>query len=308
MKIYEGVEALIGCTPLMRLSRLEKQLQLSAKVLGKAEWMNPGGSVKDRPALEMLLQAEAEGILPPGGTVIEPTSGNTGIALAMLAAARGYRAVIVMPDSMSVERRQLMRAYGAEVILTPGDKGMQGAVDYAHDLAAKTAGAFVAGQFDNPANPQAHQKSTAEEIWADTDGQVDVLVSCVGTGGTFSGTAKALTAKNPDLIAVAVEPEESPLISCGKAGKHGIQGIGANFVPKNFDRSLCDRVVTVSTQEATQMARLLVRTEGLLAGISSGAALCAAQKLARQEEFRGKNIVVILPDGGEKYLSAGVFD
>jgi len=185
---------------------------------------------------------------------------------------------------------------------------MQGAVDYAHDLAAKTAGAFVAGQFDNPANPQAHQKSTAEEIWADTDGQVDVLVSCVGTGGTFSGTAKALKAKNPDLIAVAVEPEESPLISCGKAGKHGIQGIGANFVPQNFDRSLCDRVVTVSTQEATQMARLLVRTEGLLAGISSGAALCAAQKLARQEEFRGKNIVVILPDGGEKYLSAGVFD
>ena len=306
-RILKSVEDRVGSTPLVELTALERVLGLKARVLAKVEGANPAGSAKDRVALHMLRRAEAEGRLAPGGTVIEPTSGNTGIALAALCAARGYRAVIVMPDSMSAERRLLMEAYGAQVVFTPGSEGMSGAIRRAEELRAAIPGSIIAGQFDNPANPEAHYLTTGPEIWRDTAGNVDIFVAGVGTGGTVTGTGRYLKEQNPALTVVAVEPAESPLLSEGWAAPHGIQGIGANFVPGVLDRSVYDRVMTVTAERARDTARLLGREEGLLAGISSGAALWAALELAGQPEHRGKTVVVLLPDTGERYLSTGLF-
>lgn len=306
MALFHGIEELIGHTPLLSLDRYGKGL--GATVLAKLESYNPGGSAKDRVALAMIEEAERTGKLPQGGTVIEPTSGNTGIGLAAVGTAKGYRVIITMPDTMSRERQLLMRAYGAEVVLTPGAEGMRGAIKRAEELAAETAGAWIAGQFDNPENPRAHKRTTGPEIWADTNGRVDILVAGVGTGGTLSGAGAYLKEQNPDLRVVAVEPTDSPLLSGGKAGPHGLQGIGANFLPANFDPAVADEILTVSTDEAYVAARELARTEGILCGISSGAALAAATALAKRQENRGKRIVVILPDTGERYLSTGVFE
>ncbi|MBQ8173913.1 MAG: cysteine synthase A [Clostridia bacterium] len=303
---YLGIEELIGRTPLLSLGRYGRGL--GAELLAKLESFNPGGSAKDRVALAMIEAAEKDGRLCPGGTVIEPTSGNTGIGLAAIGAAKGYRVIIVMPDTMSRERQLLMRAYGAEVLLTSGKDGMRGAIERAKELAREMDGAWIAGQFDNPENPYVHERTTGPEIWADAEGRVDIFVAGVGTGGTLSGAGAYLKAKNPALRVVAVEPADSPLLSGGKAGPHGLQGIGANFVPSNLDRALIDEILTVSTEEAYATARKLAHTEGILCGISSGAALFAAAKLAGREENRGKRIVVILPDTGERYLSAGVFE
>lgn len=306
MAIYRGIEELIGHTPLLLLTRYGEGL--GAELLAKIEGFNPGGSAKDRVALAMIEAAEREGKLPKGGTVIEPTSGNTGIGLAAVGTARGYRVIIVMPDSMSRERQLLMRAYGAELILTPGAEGMSGAIVRAEALAEELGDAWIAGQFDNPENPRAHARTTGPEIWQDAEGRVDILVAGVGTGGTLSGAGAYLKEKNPDLRVVAVEPADSPLLSGGKAGPHGLQGIGANFVPKNLDRSLIDDIMTVTTAEAYAAARKLAHTEGILCGISSGAALAAATELAKREEYRGCRIAVILPDTGERYLSTGLFE
>ena len=306
-RIYVSADQLIGKTPLLELTHLEEKEQLQAKILAKLEFFNPAGSAKDRVALSMILDAEERGILKPGATIIEPTSGNTGIGLASVAAVRGYRAIIVMPDSMSAERQLLMGAYGAELVLTPGKDGMTGAIAKAEELAASIPGSFIPDQFANPANAKAHYDTTGPEIWADTDGDVDIFVACVGTGGTVTGTGRYLKEQNPNVRIVAVEPAESPLLSGGKAGHHGIQGIGANFIPKVLDTSVYDEVVTVTTEESYAAGRLLGKTEGILCGISSGAALRAALELAKRPENAGKTIVALLPDTGDRYLSTGMF-
>ena len=307
MNIYTSVEQLIGRTPLLELTHLERELGLKARLLAKLEGVNPGGSAKDRVALAMISEAERKGLLKPGATIIEPTSGNTGIGLAVVAAARGYRAVIVMPDSMSVERRLLMRAYGAELVLTEGALGMSGAIAKAEELSREIPGSFIPGQFVNPANPAAHYTSTGPEIWTDTEGQVDIFVAGVGTGGTVTGTGRYLKERNPAIRVIAAEPAASPLLSGGKAGPHGLQGIGANFVPEVLDRNIYDEVIPVTEEDACAMGRLLGQKEGILAGISSGAALWAAVETAKREENAGKTIVVLLPDSGERYLSTAMF-
>lgn len=300
MRIAENLVELIGNTPLMRLSTFAGG---EARVLAKLESRNPAGSAKDRIAAEMIAQAESSGVLKPGATIIESTSGNTGVGLSAVGTAKGYRVIIVMPDSMSVERRNLMRAYGAELVLTPGAEGMSGAVARAEALHRELPGSIIAGQFENPANPAAHYKTTGPEIWRDTDGTVDIFVAGVGTGGTISGTGRYLKEQNPAVRIVAVEPESSPLLRGGKAGPHKIQGIGANFLPANYDFSVVDEIIDVTDADALATAKELVRTEGLLAGISSGAAAWAARELARRPENAGKTIVALLPDTGERYLS-----
>ena len=302
-RIYASAEQLIGQTPLVELGNVEKNLNLNARLLVKLECFNPGGSAKDRIAVSMLDDAEQSGRLQPGATIIEPTSGNTGIGLAAVGAARGYRVIIVMPDTMSMERRLLMKAYGAELVLTDGAKGMQGSIEKAEELAAQLPGSLVMGQFDNPANAKAHYLTTGPEIWADTDGQVDCFVAGVGTGGTITGTGRYLKEQNPAIHVVAVEPASSPLLSQGKAGPHGLQGIGANFVPSVLDRSVYDEIAPITEEEAYQASRMLGRMEGLFVGISSGAALHAAIQLAKEPQYAGKTIVALLPDTGERYLS-----
>lgn len=306
-KIYKSAEALIGGTPLVEISRFSEKLNLKARLLAKVESRNPGGSAKDRVAMAMLLDAEEKGLLQPGSTIIEPTSGNTGIGLALMATLRGYKSIIVMPDSMSVERQKLMAAYGAEVVLTPGAEGMTGAIAKAKEIAQATPGSFIPGQFENPANAMAHYRTTGPEIWADTDGNVDIFVAGVGTGGTVTGVGRYLKEQDPAVKIVAVEPYDSPLLSGGKAGSHGIQGIGANFIPEVLDIGIYDQVIPVKTEDAYEMGRLLGRTEGILAGISAGAALWAAAQLAALEENQGKTIVALLPDSGERYLSTPLF-
>ncbi len=308
MRIATSVVDLIGNTPLLELRRIAQAHNLKAKLLAKVEAMNPAGSAKDRVGRAMILDAEQRGILKPGATILEPTSGNTGIGLAAVAAARGYRVILTMPETMSVERRNLLKAYGAELMLTEGAKGMQGAVDKAEELAKEIPGSFLAGQFVNPINPQAHYDTTGPEIWNDTDGRVDVLVATFGTGGTISGAGRYLKEKNPALHIVAVEPADSPLLSKGVAGPHKIQGIGANFVPKTMDTTIFDELQTVTTEEAFSFGKEIARLEGLLVGISSGAAVSIAAKIAARPEFEGKNIVVVLPDTGERYLSTPMFD
>ena len=307
MKIYKSMEELIGKTPIVELRNIEQQENLAARLLVKLEKTNPTGSVKDRVAKAMLDDAEAKGKLTKGGVIIEPTSGNTGIGLAAIGAARGYRVIIVMPDSMSIERRQLMTAYGAELVLTEGKLGMKGAVDKAEELKAQIPGSIIAGQFENPANPAAHRTYTGPEIWEDTDGKVDIFVAGVGTGGTVSGIGEYLKSRNKDIRIVAVEPATSPLLSTGKAGPHRIQGIGANFVPENFNRDVVDEIITVTDEDAFKAGREIARKEGLLVGISSGAALHAAVELAKRRENYGKTIVALLPDTGERYLSSAMF-
>ena len=304
-KIYASMETLIGNTPLVRLDRMGQGL--GATILAKLEFCNPAGSAKDRVALSMILDAEEKGWLLPGGTIIEPTSGNTGIGLAAVAAHRGYRAIIVMPDSMSMERQLLMGAYGAEVVLTPGALGMTGAIAKAEELAKEIPGSFVPGQFENDANALAHFRTTGPEIWEATGGKADVFVAGVGTGGTVTGVGEYLKSRNPDVQVVAVEPASSPLLSQGRTGSHGLQGIGANFVPKVLHREVIDRIIPVTEEEAYAAGRLLARTEGLLVGISSGAALHAAMLLAKEPENMGKTVVVLLPDTGERYLSTPMF-
>ena len=306
-RIYTSADQLIGRTPLLELTHMEEKENLPAKVLAKLEYFNPAGSAKDRVALSMILDAEQRGLLKEGSTIIEPTSGNTGIGLACVAAARGYRTIIVMPDSMSAERQLLMGAYGAELVLTPGALGMSGAIAKAEELAKEIPGSFIPDQFGNPANAKAHYETTGPEIWADTDGKVDIFVAGVGTGGTITGVGRYLKEKNPAVQVVAVEPADSPLLSGGKAGPHGLQGIGANFVPAVLDTTVYDRIIPVTTDEAYAAARMMGKAEGILVGISSGAALHAALELAKKEENAGKNIVVLLPDTGDRYLSTDLF-
>ena len=307
MNIHESVTDLIGRTPLLRLNNWAAAQGLSADVLAKLECMNPAGSAKDRVGLSMILDAEERGLLKPGATIIEPTSGNTGIGLASAAAARGYRVMLTMPDSMSAERIALLKAYGAEVVLTPGAEGMAGAIAKAKELAQSLSGSFLPGQFENGANPLAHYRTTGPEIWRDTDGHVDIFVAGAGTGGTVSGTGRYLKEQNPAVKIVAVEPASSPLLTEGHAGPHGLQGIGANFVPANLDLSLVDEIIPVTEEDAYAAGRALVRTEGLLCGITSGAALHAAAVLAKRPENAGKVIVALLPDTGERYLSTPLF-
>ena len=305
--IYTSADQLIGKTPLLELTNIEKKFGLKAKILAKLEYFEPAGSAKDRVAANMIARAETEGRLAPGGTIIDPTSGNPGIGLAAAAAAKGYRVILTMPDTMSVERRALIAAYGAEIILTPGAAGMAGAVAKAEELHQSIPGSIIAGQFENPANPAAHEKTTGPEIWADTEGKVDIFVAGVGTGGTVSGVGRYLKAQNPAVRVVAFEPASSPLLTEGHAGPHGLQGIGANFVPENLDRSVLDEVLTVTDADAYATGRELARTEGILVGITSGAAVWAAAQLARQPENAGKTIVALLPDSGERYLSTPMF-
>ena len=306
-KIYTSADQLIGNTPLLELTNLERELGLQAKILAKLEYFNPAGSVKDRIARAMIDDAEASGRLKPGSVIIEPTSGNTGIGLASVAAARGYRIIIVMPESMSVERRQLMKAYGAELVLTEASKGMKGAIAKAEELAAGIPDSFIPGQFVNPANPKAHFETTGPEIYADTDGSVDLFVAGVGTGGTLTGVGRYLKSKKPAVKVVAVEPSGSPVLSAGTAGPHKIQGIGAGFVPEVLDTGIYDEIITVSNEDAFAAGKLMGRKEGVLVGISSGAALSAAVALARRPENAGKTIVVLLPDTGDRYLSTPLF-
>ena len=306
--IYTSADQLIGHTPLLELTHIEKAHGLKAKILAKLEYFNPAGSVKDRIAKAMVDDAEAKGLLKPGSVIIEPTSGNTGIGLASVAAARGYRIIIVMPETMSVERRQLMKAYGAELVLTEGAKGMKGAIAKADELAKEIPGGFVAGQFVNPANPKAHYETTGPEIWADTDGQVDFFVAGVGTGGTITGTGKFLKEHKPDVKVVAVEPKTSAVLSTGVAGAHKIQGIGAGFVPDVLDTHVYDEIIPVDNDDAFAVGKEVGRREGVLVGISSGAALWAAIELAKRPENAGKNIVVLLPDTGDRYLSTPLFE
>lgn len=306
-RIYNNLTELIGHTPLLRVSNIEKSEGLKARLLVKLESFNPGGSVKDRVALSMIEAAEKEGRLKPGALIIEPTSGNTGIGLAWVSSVKGYRLILTMPDTMSLERRNLLKALGATLVLTPGSEGMAGAIRRADELCAENPGSIVLRQFDNGANPGAHRRTTAQEIWRDTDGVVDVLVATVGTGGTLSGTAEGLKEHNPRLRAIAVEPASSPVLSGGKPGPHKIQGIGAGFVPRNFHREVVDEIICVTDNDAIRTARLLAEKEGVLAGISSGAALAAAITEARREENAGKTIVAILPDTGERYLSTTLF-
>ena len=306
-KIYKSLTELIGGTPLLELTQFEKDYQLEATMLAKLEYFNPAGSVKDRVAKSILDDAEQSGKLKPGGTIIEPTSGNTGIGLAAVAAARGYKLIITMPETMSVERRMLMKAYGAELVLTDGKKGMSGAIEKAEELHREIPGSLIAGQFTNPANPKAHFETTGPEIYEDTDGKVDIFVAGVGTGGTVSGVGKYLKSKNPDVKVVAVEPATSPVLTKGKSGAHGIQGIGAGFVPDTLDTSVYDEVIAVEDADAYKFSRAVTASDGLLVGISAGAALCAGVQLARRPENKGKTIVVLLPDSGERYLSTPLF-
>ena len=306
-KIYTSAAGLIGRTPLLELTNLEKKYGLKARILAKLEYLNPAGSVKDRIALAMIEDAEKKGLLTPQSVIIEPTSGNTGIGLASVAAARGYRIIIVMPDSMSVERRQLMKAYGAELVLTPGAQGMKGAIAKADELAAEIPHSFIPGQFVNPANPEAHYTTTGPEIWEDTDGTVDAFVAGVGTGGTITGIGRYLREKNPAVRIVAVEPKTSAVLSTGVAGKHGIQGIGAGFVPAVLDTGVYDEIIPVADEDAFAAGRLVGKNEGVLVGISSGAAVWAALQLAQRPEMAGKTIVVLLPDTGDRYLSTPLF-
>ena len=307
-QIYTSADQLIGRTPLLELTGLERAEGLEARLLAKLEYFNPAGSVKDRVAKAMIDDGEARGLLKPGAAIIEPTSGNTGIGLAAVAAARGYRVIIVMPDTMSVERRRLMAAYGAELVLTPGALGMTGAIQKAEELAREIPGSFIPGQFVNPANPAAHRASTGPEIWSDTDGHVDVFVAGVGTGGTITGVGEYLKSRNPAVRVVAVEPASSPVLSQGKSGRHGIQGIGAGFVPEALNTAVYDEILPVEDGDAFAAARQMGRTEGVLVGISSGAALWAAVQVAKRPESRGKTIVALLPDGGDRYLSTALFD
>ena len=307
-KIYTSAEQLIGHTPLLELARLEQAEGLSAHLLAKLEYLNPAGSVKDRVARAMIEDAEAKGLLKEGSVIIEPTSGNTGIGLAVMAAVRGYRVIIVMPETMSVERRQIMKAYGAELVLTEGAKGMSGAIEKANQLAQEIPGAFIPGQFDNPANAAAHEATTGPEIWADTDGAVDVFVAGIGTGGTITGVGRYLKSRNPNVKIVGVEPAGSPVLSGGKAGPHGLQGIGAGFVPGVLDTGIYDEIIPVKEADAYAMGRAIGQKEGVLVGISSGAAAWAAVQLARRPEYAGKNIVVLLPDTGDRYLSTPMFN
>lgn len=307
-KIATALTQLVGHTPLLEAVRVEQNYGLKARLLLKIESFNPGGSVKDRVALSMVEEAERAGQLRPGALIVEPTSGNTGIGLAWVASVKGYRLILTMPDTMSIERRKLLEALGAEIVLTPGAEGMKGAIARAEEIRRANPGAFIPGQFDNPANPAAHTATTGEEIWADTDGEVDVLVAAVGTGGTLSGTARALKSHKPSVEAIAVEPESSPVLSGGKPGPHMIQGIGAGFVPGNYDSRTVDRVIPVSDARAIAAARMLARTEGVLCGISSGAAAAVAIDLARRDEYAGKTIVAVLPDTGERYLSTKLYD
>lgn len=306
--IYKSAAELIGKTPMMELTNFERKEGAEAKILAKLEYFNPAGSVKDRVAREMIEDAERKGILKEGSVIIEPTSGNTGIGLASVAAARGYKAIIVMPDTMSVERRMIMKAYGAEIVLTDGAKGMAGAIEKAEELSKELKDSFIPGQFDNPANPAAHRKTTGPEIWEDTDGEVDIFVSTVGTGGTITGVGEYLKGKKPGVKIIAVEPDASPVLSGGKAGSHKIQGIGAGFVPGALNTNIYDEVIRVSDEDAFRRARELGRTEGILVGISSGAAVHAAAQLATMPENKGKNIVVLLPDTGDRYLSSHLFE
>lgn len=306
--IHNNLLSLIGNTPLIEVGNIARELNLKARVLVKVELFNPGGSIKDRAALSMIEDAERKGLLAPGALIIEPTSGNTGVGLAWIASLKGYKVVLTMPETMSIERRKLLKALGAEIVLTPGADGMAGAIKQAELLRDSNPGAMIIGQFDNEANPAVHINSTAREIWNDTDGDIDIFVATVGTGGTFTGTARGLKAMNNAIKAVAVEPASSPLITQGKAGAHKIQGIGANFIPDNYDGSLADEVMTVTDDDAINTARLLARKEGILAGISSGAALNAAIRQAQQDANAGKTIVAILPDTGERYLSTELFD
>ena len=303
MNMKNTITDLIGATPLLRLKKYEEKEHTGAALIAKLEYFNPGGSAKDRVGYNMILEAEKQGKLSAGGTIIEPTSGNTGVGLAMAAAARGYRAIMTMPESMSVERRNLLKAFGAELVLTDASKGMQGAVDKAEELAKEIPGSIIAGQFVNPANWEIHYRTTGPEIWSDTDGTADLFVSAVGTGGTITGVGKYLKEQNPDVKVIAVEPAASPLLSQGKAGPHKIQGIGANFVPEVLDTSVYDEIITVTDEDAFETMKDLAVTEGLFTGISSGAALWAGVQLAKREENKGKKIVVLLPDTGERYLS-----
>ncbi len=307
MKISDSIVGLIGRTPLLRLTNYMKDGGLQADIAAKLEYLNPAGSVKDRTALAMIEDAEARGLLKPGGTIIEPTSGNTGIGLAAVAAVRGYRVILTMPDTMSVERRQLLKAYGAELVLTEGTAGMQGAIDRAEELAREIPGSLIAGQFVNPANPAVHRATTGPEIWEDTDGRVDIFVAGVGTGGTLTGVGEYLKQKNPQVKIVAVEPAGSPVLSGGKPGPHGLQGIGGGFVPDTLNTGIMDEIVTVTEEEAYAAGRALARRDGLLVGISAGAAVAAAARLARRPENAGKLIVVLLPDTGDRYLSTPMF-
>ena len=305
--IYTSADQLIGKTPLLELTQIEKSEGLNAKIIAKLEYFNPAGSVKDRIAKAMIDDAEAKGILKAGSTIIEPTSGNTGIGLASVAAARGYRIIIVMPETMSVERRQLMKAYGAELVLTEGAKGMKGAIAKAEELAKEIPGSFIPGQFVNPANPEVHERTTGPEIWEDTDGKVDIFVAGVGTGGTITGTGRYLKKQNPNVKVVAVEPASSPVLSQGKAGSHKIQGIGAGFVPDVLDTKIYDEIISVENDDAFAAGKLVGKKEGVLVGISSGAAIWAAIELAKRPENAGKTIVALLPDTGDRYLSTPLF-
>lgn len=308
MNIYKSIDELIGKTPLLELSNLEKEYKLKAKIYAKLESFNPAGSAKDRVALSMIKDAEEKGLLKEGSVIIEPTSGNTGVGLASLGSVRGYRVILTMPDTMSVERRNLLKAYGAELYLTEGSKGMAGAIEKANELAKEIKGSFIPSQFENKANPDAHYRTTGPEIYEDTEGQLDIFIASVGTGGTLSGTGKYLKEKNSDIKVVAVEPSDSPLLSEGKAAPHKIQGIGANFIPDTLDRSIYDEVIPVTSEDAFEMGRFLAKHEGVLSGISSGAALYAALTLAKLPENEGKIIVVLLPDTGERYLSSEMFN
>ena len=306
-KIYNGADALIGNTPLIELSNIMKKHNLEARLLAKLEYFNPSGSAKDRIAKEMIEDAEKNGRLKPGAVIIEPTSGNTGIGLAAIAAAKGYKLIIVLPETMSVERRNIIKAYGAEIVLTDGSKGMNGAIEKAKEIADNIEGSFIPGQFENPANPEAHRKTTGPEIWEDTDGQTDIFIAGVGTGGTITGAGGYLKEKNPDIQVIAVEPENSPVLSNGTAGAHKIQGIGAGFVPKILDTKIYDEIITISDEDAFNYSKELAKEEGILTGISSGAALCAAINTAKKEESKGKTIVVLLPDSGDRDYSTPLF-
>lgn len=308
MKVYQSVTELVGHTPLMELVSYGKKYALQARLYGKLEYFNPAGSVKDRVAVAMVDEAEKSGRLKPGAVIIEPTSGNTGIGLASVAAARGYRIILTMPETMSIERRNLLKAYGAELVLTPGDRGMAGAIERANELAAQIAGSFIPGQFENAANPAVHARTTGPEIWQDLDGAVDVFVAGVGTGGTITGVGQYLKQMNPRVQVVAVEPADSPVLSGGKAGVHMLQGIGAGFVPQTLDTSVYDEIITVTSGDAFEAGRNMALCEGILVGVSAGAALWAAIQLARRPENRDKNIVVLLPDTGERYLSTPMFN
>lgn len=308
MRIYNNITELAGNTPLVRLSEFSAKRNLNAEILAKLEYLNPAGSAKDRVAIAMINDAEKSGRLKPGACIIEPTSGNTGIGLAAAAAVKGYRVILTMPETMSVERRKLLAAYGAEIVLTEGSRGMSGAIEKANEIASSTTGSFIPGQFENPSNPKAHFDTTGPEIWRDTDGEVDIFVAGVGTGGTISGVGEYLKSRKPEVKIVAVEPASSPLISKGYSGAHGLQGIGANFIPKNLNLDVVDEVIAVTDEQAYAAGRAIAKEEGILVGISAGAALHAAAELAKRPENKGKKIVVLLPDTGDRYLSTPMFD